>query len=279
MKVAIIGASGQLGSDLVKVFGDFELYPLTHDDIEVSDRNSVEKSLKKIMPDVVINTAAFHKTDACEDMPEKAFLVNAIGAKNVAEVCKEIKAINIYISTDYVFDGNKDKPYVESDAPNPINAYGLSKYAGELFTKNYCDRYYIVRVASLFGVAGASGKGGNFVETMIKKAKNNEKIRVVDDIVMSPTYTKDAALAIKDLLNKPFGIYHVTNSGYCSWFEFAKKIFEILSLEVDLKPIKSHELNMKAKRPKNSALKSEKGIRLRSWEEALKDYLKEKGHL
>lgn len=283
MKAAIIGARGQLGSDLVKIFGK-EAVPLTHEDIEVTSIESC-KILKEIAPNVVINTAAFHKTDACEDFPEKTFSVNAVGAKNVAEVCREINAISIYISTDYVFDGNKNEAYVESDLPNPINVYGISKYAGEIFTKNYCEKHYIIRVASLFGVAGASGKGGNFIETMITKAKKGEAIKVVNDMIMSPTYTKDAAFAIKEIITKelPFGVYHVTNRGSCSWFEFAETIFEILKLDVDLKPIKTEELSLKAKRPKNSSLKSEKlekfGIELRNWKEALIAYLLEKGHL
>ena len=283
MKIAIIGANGQLGTDLVKVFGS-NAVPLTHKDIEVADIKSCE-ILKTINPDVVINTAAFHKTDACEDLPEKTFSVNSIGAKNIAKICKEINAVNIYISTDYVFDGNKEGFYTESDIPNPLNVYGLSKYAGEIFTRNYCEKHYIIRVASLFGVAGASGKGGNFIETMIGKAKKNETITVVDDMIMSPTYTKDASLVIKDILTKklPFGIYHVTNQGRCSWFEFAKEIFNQLQLTPELKPIKTEDLPLKAKRPKNSALKSEKlkefGIETRDWKDALKAYLLEKKHL
>lgn len=283
MKIAIIGANGQLGTDLVKVFGS-NAVPLTHKDIEVADIKSCE-ILKTINPDVVINTAAFHKTDACEDLPEKTFSVNSIGAKNIAKICKEINAVNIYISTDYVFDGNKEGFYTESDTPNPLNVYGLSKYAGEIFTRNYCEKHYIIRVASLFGVAGASGKGGNFIETMIGKAKKNETITVVDDMIMSPTYTKDASLVIKDILTKklPFGIYHVTNQGRCSWFEFAKEIFNQLQLTPELKPIKTEDLPLKAKRPKNSALKSEKlknfGIETRNWKNALKAYLLEKSYI
>jgi len=283
MNIAIIGAKGQLGSDLVNVFNKNAI-PLTHDEIEISDLKSCE-ILKKINPDTVINTAAFHKTDMCEDFPERTFNVNTIGAKNIAEICNKIDAINIYISTDYVFDGRKKKPYVEDDIPNPINTYGMSKYAGEIFTKNYCSKYYIIRVASLFGVAGASGKGGNFIETMIKKAKNKEEIRVVDDMMMSPTYTKDAAEMIKRIIEKelPFGVYHVTNDGFCSWYEFTKEIFNIIGLSPTVKPIKTHELNLKAKRPKFSALKNENikkyGLEMRHWKDALRSYLKEKEYI
>ena len=161
----------------------------------------------------------------------------------------------------------------------------MSKYAGEILTRYICDKHYIIRVASLFGVAGARGKGGNFVETMIKKAKAGEEINVVNDITMSPTYTKDAAMAIKKIISYklPYGIYHVTNEGSCTWYEFAKAIFEITGIDAKLNPITSDKYPTKAKRPKNSALSIEKiksyGINMRHWKEALKDYLKEKGHI
>jgi len=284
MRVVVIGSTGQLGTDLMKVLSpDHEVIGLTHGDIEVTDYNSC-LVLKKYSPDVIINTAAFHKTDLCEDEPLKTFSVNALGAKNVSMISRDLDAVCVFISTDYVFDGSKNEPYTEDDAPNPINTYGVSKLAGELYTR-WNPRHYIVRVASLFGVAGASGKGGNFVETMIKKAKNGEVIRVVNDMWMSPTYTKDAATTIKKILELklPFGVYHVTNQGFCTWFQFAKQIFNQLGLSPVLEAIKTEELNMKARRPKFSALKSIKlpkyGIHMRRWEEALRDYLVEKGHL
>lgn len=284
MKIVIIGSTGQLGTDLVKILqDDNEVIGLTHNDIEVSDYKSC-LILKELKPEVIINTAAFHKTDQCEEEPLKTFSVNAIGAKNVATISKEINAITVYISSDYVFDGSKKEPYTEEDTPNPINTYGISKLAGELYTKQNA-KHYIIRVASLFGVAGASGKGGNFVETMIKKALNKEVINVVDDMWMSPTYTKDAALIIKKILkaNVPYGVYHATNKGYCTWFQFAQEIFKLTGLTPIIKPIKTDQLQMKAKRPRFSALESVKlpkyGIQTRRWEEALKEYLIEKGYL
>ena len=284
MKIVIIGSTGQLGTDLLKILqDDNEVIGLTHNDIEVSDYKSC-LILKELKPEVIINTAAFHKTDQCEEEPLKTFSVNAIGAKNVATISKEINAITVYISSDYVFDGSKKEPYTEEDTPNPINTYGISKLAGELYTKQN-PKHYIIRVASLFGVAGASGKGGNFVETMIKKALNKEVINVVDDMWMSPTYTKDAALIIKKILkaNVPYGVYHATNKGYCTWFQFAQEIFKLTGLTPIIKPIRTDQLQMKAKRPRFSALESVKlpkyGIQTRRWEEALKEYLIEKGYL
>jgi len=283
MKVVIIGARGQLGSDLTKVFGS-DAIPLTHEDIEVTNLESC-KNISKFDPDAIINTAAFHKTDDCELMPEKTFQVNAVGAKNIAEISEQIGAVDIFISTDYVFDGLKDGLYTEDDLPNPINTYGISKLAGEIFTRNYNKKHYVVRVASLFGVAGASGKGGNFIETMIRKAKEGADLKVVDDIMMTPTYTYDAAVAIKELLEKkaPYGTYHVVNTGATTWYKFAKEIFDVLNMNANLKPTTSSEYKTRAKRPKNSALSNEKlkalGIQMRTWQDALKAYLKEKGHL
>jgi dTDP-4-dehydrorhamnose reductase len=278
-KVAIIGSTGQLGSDILEVFGEKAL-PLSHDEIEVKDINSCRKVLKDV--DAVINCAAYVKVDDSEDHPEAAFMVNAIGARNVAMVCNEKQIKNVYLSTDFVFDGEQKEPYHEDDNPNPINTYGLSKYAGEIFTRNYCSDYYIIRSSSLFGIKGAKGKGGNFVDWMIGKANNNEIIKVVEDVVMSPTYTKDAAEVIKNIADKelPYGIYHVASQGYCSWFEFAKKIFHFLDINAKLSPIKSEEINRKARRPKFSALESKKlniyGLKMRNWENALKGYLRKK---
>ena len=267
----------------MNVFKD-DAIPLTHKEIEITDIKSLEL-LKEKRPDTIINTAAFHRVDDAEDTPEKAYMINSIGQRNVAKVAVEIGAIPVYISTDYVFDGEKNGPYTEVDVPNPVNTYGLSKLNGEIYTKNLSKRYYIFRVASLFGVAGSSGKGGNFVETMIKKAKNNEKIRVVDDMIMSPTYTENAAKIMKEIITNelPYGIYHITNSGYCSWFEFTRQILEYTNLKVDIKPIKTVELKMKAKRPQFSALTSPRlekyGLKMPNWRDALRDYLEKKGHL
>jgi dTDP-4-dehydrorhamnose reductase len=287
MKVAIIGANGQLGSDLVKAFGE-DAIPLTRRDLNVTDLESV-KILKELKPDVIINTAAYVRVDDAELEVEKAFHVNAIGALNVAKACNELDAVNVYISTDYVFDGAKGEPYEEEDVPNPINVYGLSKYTGEVFTRNYSKKYYILRVASLYGKAGARGKGGNFVDSMIQRAKNGEEIKVVDDVFMSPTCTKDVSRMLKrfldlDLEIKPaFGVYHMVNEGYCNWFDFTKEIFNISGRDAQIQiiPIKSSELKRLARRSICSALTNKKlddlGLGMRTWKDALRDYLVEKG--
>ena len=279
MRVAIIGASGQLGTDLVKTFDDFEVFPLTHRDVDVTKPETLEV-LNKIRPDVIVNTAAYVRVDDSEFYPEKAFAVNAIGALNVARVAEKIGSINVYVSTDYVFDGEKGEPYVESDLTNPINVYGLSKLAGEISTVNYSSKHYVVRVASLYGKAGASGKGGNFVNWVIDMAKRGETLRIVEDQYMSPTYTLDVAEMLKVFLKKQpeWGVYHMVNEGCCSWYDFAKTIFDILGWDVCIEPIKSSELKRAARRPRFSALENRKlhgiGLKMPEWRDALRRYLK-----
>ncbi len=280
MKIAIIGSKGQLGSELKKALNKHETIPIDHDIIEVSDRNSCNIIQEK-KPDIVINTAAYHKTDACEDNPKKAFSVNAIGAKNIAEICKQNNATSVYISTDYVFDGTKNTPYTETDIPNPVNTYGISKLAGEQYTK-LAEKHYIIRTSSLFGTNPPRGKGSNFVDAIIKKAQEEKEIKVVEDIITSPTYAKDAAGMIKAILENqlPYGTYHITNSGYCSWYQFAKSIIETTNLNTNIKATKAEKNTTGAKRPIFSALKSTNlkrhNLKMRNWKDALNDYLKEK---
>ncbi|MCZ7401596.1 MAG: dTDP-4-dehydrorhamnose reductase [Candidatus Methanoperedens sp.] len=287
MKITIIGANGQLGYDLVRTFKDtvHEIVPLTHADIDVADLSSSRKMLEKIQPDIVINCAAYVRVDDAEDFPDKAFAVNALGARNIALICKDMDADLVHLSTDYVFDGRKKNPYTEDDIPDPVDVYGTSKLAGEYFVKNIVENHYIIRSSSLFGIAGASGKGGNFVETMIKKARNNEEIKVVDDMIMSPTYTRDGAEMIRKILEKdlPFGVYHAANGGQCSWYEFAVAIFNILGMETNLSPTKTDIFRSKARRPMYTPLVNMKlnnyGLEMESWEVALRNYLIEKEYL
>lgn len=287
MKIAIIGVNGQLGFDIIRIFKntEHEITPLTHEEVDITDFKLYRKILGNIQMNAVINCAAYVMVDDAEDFPNKAFAVNALGARNIALICKNLNTVLVHISTDYIFDGQKTQPYTEDDIPNPINVYGNSKLAGEYFVRNTMEKHYIIRSSSLFGIAGASGKGGNFVETMIKKARNKEEIKVVDDMIMSPTYTKDAAEMIKNILIKrlPFGIYHVTNSGQCSWYEFAKTIFDTLGMKTNLYPTKNNLLQSKAKRPIFSPLVSVKlkkyGLEMKNWDLALRDYLIEKEYL
>ena len=288
MKVIVIGASGQLGSDLCKQVGTDDLVPLTHADIEITRMDSVKDSLSKHRPGIIINTAAFHRVDDCEVDPDKAFRVNAMGARNIAVVAQELGARLVQISTDYIFGGKvepRTTPYTEFDTPIPPNLYGKSKLAGEDFVRHLCHRHFIVRVSGLFGVAGSSGKGGNFIETMLRLAKERDELKVVNDQVFSPTYTKDLARKIIQLMTTNYyGIFHITSKGACSWYEFTTEILKLAGLKTPVVPITSDQYPQKARRPRYSVLDNYH-LRLlgmddmRPWQEALKDYLVARGHI
>lgn len=283
-KIAIFGSTGQLGTDLVEVLraeNRFDVTALRHEDADCADAHAVRKVLTSTHPQVVINAAAYVRVDDAEDRAEEAFRVNAVGALNVARACAEVDALCVYVSTDYVFDGAKETPYVESDTPNPINVYGASKLAGEILVRQAAPRWLIVRVASLFGKTGARGKGGNFIETILAKAKCGEPLRVVNDIQISPTYTRDVARALLSLMeSERLGIVHLANSGPCTWYQFAEEILRLAHLHRQIEPVSSRDYPRRAPRPKNSALASESiPTPLRPWQGALAAYLAEKGHI
>jgi dTDP-4-dehydrorhamnose reductase len=283
-RVAVIGSGGQLGSDLVAEFRrheTFEVIPLTRAQVDCTDIESVRKVVLQLRPPIVVNCAAFVRVDECEDQPQQAFAVNALGALHVARACAEAGSVCVYISTDYVFDGCKAGPYSESDSTCPVNVYGASKLAGEILVRQTVSHWLIVRAASLFGRTGARAKGGNFVDTILAKAKAGEPLRIVNDMRMSPTYTRDAATALVGLLDAGAdGLVHLTNEGACTWYEFAEQILDFVGSRVCIDPVSSEEYPTPARRPKNSVLRSERSlIKLRSWKDALKDYLIDKGHV
>ena len=280
MKVAVIGAHGQLGTDLCRVLAaqKFSVVPLTHRDVDVSDSAQVDRVLSSIHADVVISTAAFHKVEECEKQPAQSFAVNAVGPRNLALACRQRNAVLVHFSTDYVFDGTQRRPYTESDLPRPLNVYGVSKLAGEHMLALTWDRCFVIRTCGLYGVAGSAGKGGNFVETMLKKASEGAPIRVVDDQVLTPTFTGDLAEAVSQLIRtEAYGLYHVSEEGQCSWYEFARKIFELEKLPVNLKPVSSREFASPVQRPAYSVLSKQKlrglGLTMPSWEDGLRRYL------
>jgi dTDP-4-dehydrorhamnose reductase len=278
MRTVILGAGGQLATDMEMALSDGEVLPLSHAQLDVCDHERVRKTLSAIAPDAVVNTAAFHRVDDCEFEVEKAFRVNTYAVRNLAQVCRDLDCTLVHLSTDYVFSGEKRVPYTEEDCPFPLNVYGASKLAGEHFVRSTCPKHYVVRTAGLYGVAGSSIKGGNFVHTMIRLGEEGRPLKVVDDQVLSPTYAKDLALSTMALLtNAPYGLYHITNQGYCSWFEFARSILEWTGLQCEVKAVHSEVTSMKAKRPPFSALgnsgQTAQFVVTRSWEEALLDYL------
>ena len=288
MKVLVTGASGQLGTDLCEVLRDFELIPLTHKDIEINDMDSVKQAFNKYKPDIIVNTAAYVRVDDCEDEKEKAFKVNALGARNVAVVAQELGARLVHLSTDYVFGGEDESrttPYTEFDTPVPLSIYGKSKLAGENLVRHSCLRHFIVRASGLFGVAGSSGKGGNFIETMLRLARERDELKVVNDQVFSPTYTRDLAQKIAQLMaTEYYGIFHITSKGACSWYEFTTETLKLAGITTPVVPITSDQYAQKARRPRYSVLDNYH-LRLlgmddmRPWREALKDYLVARGHI
>ena len=282
MRVLVIGASGQLGTDLVKVMDDWDLVPMTHADLDICDFVYARKVLEEKKPNIVINTAAFNRVDDCEEEVSKAFWVNAFAVRNLAKICADLDCVLVHISTNYVFDGRKGEPYAEDAPPNPLSVYGTSKLVGEYFVRNICPRHFVIRTSGLYGVAGSRAKGGNFVETMIRLAEEGRPIRVVNDQVLTPTYTRDLAEKIEELIQtEVYGLYHITNSGECSWYEFAAKIFELLDLNPDLGPTTTAEYGAQARRPAYAVLARNKLKELelndlRPWQEALEAYLKER---
>jgi dTDP-4-dehydrorhamnose reductase len=286
--VVIVGSNGQLGTDLQSRLPGFRVTALAHAELDVCDAARAGERLRGIEPDVVINTSAFHKVDVCEDEPAASFAVNATGAYNLARLAAELDYTLVHFSSDYVFDGASRVPYREDDLASPLSVYGVSKLAGEKLVCAFSPRHFLIRTTGLYGVAGASGKGGNFVETMLRLGKAGP-VRVVDDQVMTPTATADLAQAIATLLAREgepgvaYGVYHITNAGQCSWHFFAQTIFERCGMRVDLSPITSAQSGSKARRPAFSVLDHGKWLRagfaeLRPWREALGDYLRAKGH-
>lgn len=291
MKILITGSSGMLGRALCEqLSGKYEVAgldiikptangqrPTTFVGCDITDREKTIDAIASAKPNMVIHTAAYTDVDDCEENPEKAHRVNARGSETVALACQRCGALLCYISTDFVFDGEKKSAYTESDSPKPINAYGKSKLDGEKFVQSILKDFIIVRSSWLFG------KGGrNFVDTLLNKAKSEKRIEVVDDQFGSPTYTRDLARAISRLVGSTerlSGIYHITNSGSCCWYEFAKEILKVKGVkEAVLEPAASEEVNRPARRPKMSILDNSKfeklyGGQLPNWQDALKEYL------
>jgi dTDP-4-dehydrorhamnose reductase len=285
VKTIILGGGGQLATDLQKSIADGQVIALPHAQLDICNFDDVRRVLTAEEPDVVINTAAFHHVDNCEDQWQLAFEVNAFACRGLAAICADLGATLVYISTDYVFDGGQSVPYKESDLPNPLSTYGASKVAGEFFVRTYCPNHLIVRSSGLYGLAGASGKGGNFVETMIRLAKAGKPLRVVDDQIMAPTNTAELSLKIAEVIrSEGRGIFHLTNQGSCSWYGYAAQIFEYLGLNPDFGPTTTEAYGLPAERPRYSVLANERlaalGVEpLSPWRDGLRRYLVDKGHL
>ena len=278
MKVLVTGVKGQLGYDVVN-----ELTKRGHiaigtdiEEMDITNADSVDAVIKENVPDAVIHCAAYTAVDAAEDNADLCRKINAEGTQNIANVCKELDIKMTYISTDYVFDGEGERPWEPDDERTPLNVYGQTKYEGELAVQNTLDKYFIVRIAWVFGV-----NGKNFIKTMLNLGKTRDSLTVVDDQFGSPTYTFDLARLLVDMVETDkYGIYHATNEGICTWYEFACEIFKQAGMNVKVSPVSSAEYPAKAKRPSNSRMSKEKlaenGFeKLPTWQDALSRYLKE----
>jgi dTDP-4-dehydrorhamnose reductase len=279
MRLLVFGGWGQLGTELAGVAeGRHELIRPRHTQVDVRDRRAVEESVAAAHPDVVVNAAAVHKVERCEEDPESAFAVNAVGAANVARAAAAAGARSVFVSSDYVFGGDQPKGYEEDDPVGPINVYGVSKATGEWLVRLAPLDSLVVRGSGFFGHAGSSGKGGNFVESIIARAAAGEPLSVADDIVMSPTAARDMAERIVLLLEQeaPAGVYHTANAGRCSWYQFARAIVDGAGFSVEVAPRSSAADAVR--RPPCSVLVDTKSVGLglppaRPWEEALAWYL------
>jgi dTDP-4-dehydrorhamnose reductase len=275
LKILVTGSNGQLGIDIVNTLSKkYEVVGLDSKDLDITNLDNVLNTVKEIKPDIIINSAAYTNVDGCEENIDLAYKVNGLGARNLAISSFENNSRLLHISTDFVFDGEKNEPYIEFDNTNPLSIYGKSKLAGENYIKEICPRHYILRTAWLYGK-----NGNNFVKTMLRLAENNKTLKVVDDQIGSPTYTMDLVKVIEMIIKTDaYGTYHVSNDGSCSWNEFAKKIFEFADFkDIQVLPISTEEFGRPAQRPKYSVMRNymlelDFNYYIRNWEEALKEY-------
>ena len=278
MPWAVIGSLGQLGAEFLDLLGT-KAIGLTRSEADLNNPNHLEQTLTAINPSIIINCAAYNLVDRAEDQLDDAFNTNAWGPRHLAVICQKYDWPLVHFSTDHVFGGAQLRPWVESDLPAPVNAYGLSKLSGEHWIRMLHPEHFIIRTCGLYGNKGRGGKGGNFVSTMLKLAASGNPMRVVSDQICNPSSAREVAKATISLIaNMPPGTYHLANSGTCSWHEFASAIMRIKGFPIEIQPIDSATFAAKAKRPSFSAL----GTRwaqaagfpyLSPWEEALKDYL------
>jgi len=285
MRVVVVGGTGQLGHDVVRAFtncGD-EVVSMTHADIELSDFSSVENALHKHAPGFVVNTAAMHHVEKCEQEADRAYAVNVTGSLNLAKVTEDLGAVLAHVSTDYVFDGKKGTPYLESDEPRPLNVYGKTKLQGEEVVRSTNPKHFVLRTAALYGTHPCRAKGGqNFVDLMLRLGRERGQVRVVAHEFTTPTATTDLAQQILRLSRSDsYGLYHATAEGSCSWYEFASEIFERAGLNVRLEVASPGEFPLKVPRPfysvlENHALKSQSLNAFRPWQVALQEYLSTK---
>jgi dTDP-4-dehydrorhamnose reductase len=285
LRIALLGAFGQLGRDLQSALVSHEVVPLGRADFDVRDIRAARGRLTEIQPDAIVNTTAFHKVELCEEEPDTAFAVNATAPARLAGLARELSALFVHVSTDYVYGGTDVRPLTELVPPAPVQVHGASKLAGEWLVQLANPEALVVRSSGLFGVAGASGKGGNFIQTVMRLAREKGEMRIVDDQFLSPTFTPDLAGAIGTLLERRVtGLIHVTNSDSCSWYQLACHIVASAGLRASVRPVSTPEFGATVRRPAYSVLENARWRALalpplRSWREAVLAYLRAKGVL
>ncbi len=279
MRVLVTGVKGQLGYDVVRELEKrgHEAIGVDIEEMDITDAVQVSRVIKGASPEAVIHCSAYTAVDRAEEEEDLCRRVNAVGTKNIAEICAELDCKLLYISTDYIFSGDGERPWEPDDKAKPLNTYGQTKYEGEVEVKTRCNKWYIVRISWVFGI-----NGNNFVKTMLRLGKENGAVKVVEDQIGSPTYTYDLSRLLVDMIESDaYGAYHATNEGMCSWYEFAKEIFQAAGMgEVSVTPVSSDEFPVKAKRPKNSRMSKEKLVKngfnkLPEWQDAVKRYVEE----
>ncbi len=280
MRILITGGNGQLAYDLRLSLSQYEVLAPPRQDLDICNADRTAEIFRSFRPDALINTAAFHRVDDCETQEETAFATNVLAVRHLAQLCAEQNSQFVHFSTDYVFGGQaKRAPLTEDDPPAPLSVYGTSKLAGEYLAQIAWRRAVIVRTCGLYGAAGASSKGGNFVQTMLRKAGEGSALRVVDDQECTPTSTRDLAEKVAWLIGQDItGVVHITNAGSCTWYEFAKTIFELVGVDAELSPTSSKKYVTPAARPPYSVLANERLAAihqddLRPWQDALADHL------
>lgn len=274
MKVLVTGSGGQLGIELTKLMPEkgHEVVALGHKDLDISDAKSVKRALESHKPDLILNSAAYTDVDGCETEIETAYRINSLGPRNLAQYGERLGCELLHVGTNYVFDGASKSPYGPDSLPNPISVYGRTKLAGEEYVKSLSSRWYVVRSAGVYG------DGHNFVRTMLRVGAERDSLKVKSDEFIAPTYARDLAQGISEVVDGGlYGMYHVTNSGSCSWYEFALEIFRLSGIDVEVAPVASSEYPLPAPRPANGVLSPLGSLELRHWCEALADYLAAEG--
>lgn len=273
MKILILGSRGTLGQEFQRIYAGFKPTSWDKTELDLANREVAEKKIKKLRPDLIINCAAYNEVDRAEEERAVAFLVNAEVVGNLGKISSEIGATLVHFSTNYVFDGKNQQGYNEDDTPRPLSAYGESKLSGEQELAKHSEKFYLIRTAWLYG-QGLGGKQ-SFVDKILALAKTKDVLQVIDDEFGQPTSAKDLAAATAALIaqEKPFGIYHLTNEGSCSWYDWAKQALKLAGLKTKVEPVAGEIFKRQAKRPKYGILNNNKFIKLRPWKEALEEYL------